>query len=997
MIGPPTSADRPTEPLRPSPATSPATSPAKSAAGGAAPPRRPRSVGTYVGYGAALFAAGVLLFVALYAYVARQLPPADELAQRASQFQSTRIYDRDGGLLYESIDPNAGRRTAVAITDVAKVMVDATVATEDANFYRHRGVDPLAVVRAVWYAVRERRVVSGASTIPQQLVKGLYLTPERTVRRKVKEAILATEISRRYPKDRILEIYLNELYYGNHAYGIHAAALTYFGVPPKDLTLAQAALLAGLPQAPSLHDPYTNPEDAKNRRDVVLGLMAEARLIDAAAAEAAKAAPVELQPPPTFEMRAPHFVQYVRQQLETMYGAEALQKYGLEVTTTLEPRSQLVAERTVAEHVAALAAQGASNGALVALEPASGEVVAFVGSADFENVEIEGQVNMALAPRQPGSTMKPIAYLTAFEGKGRGTEDRWSPGTQIADIEVRYPGGAGSDYVPVNYDRREHGIVTARVALGNSYNIPAVRTLAHIGLPALIDMAERLGITTLDRDGDYGLSLVLGSGEVPLLEMTGAFGVLAAGGIRRPVVAIRKVVDSAKAVRCEAGTSTPCVVEGSVQGKQVVGAADAFLVTDILRDPNNRRPAFEGVLHNLSLADGRPAAVKTGTTDDYRDSLTIGYTPDLVTGVWVGNADRRPMANTAGSIGAAPIWSRFMSAYHQQIEVHDFQVPGGVAAFEVCRDTGTLPSEACPERTSHFYAVDHPPLPPERDLWQLVRLDPATGLKAAEAAPDCLVERRPFKVYPEAFRAWAEANGIPQPPAETSPVDSGEADVEIGTPDDGDTVTADVVLAGTAFLPGFAEYVVEIGAGRNPDDFDRVAGPFDDPVTDGVLAELDLGGLSSGPYVLRVIARDRCGTERSDDVRIVLDLPTPTASPTGIATLGPTPSATATTAARGTPTPLTPKATAAGATPTLAVRPTVPPPPSSTPVPPVATPIPTAGDGIPTPFAPTATPPNEPTAEPTAGAVPEQRPAHRDGASRAPHPPSARRLRAGRR
>lgn len=986
--------------IDPSPAPQPPSAPPPAAP----PPRPPQpakrrwSLGAFVGLGAALFGAFVLLFIGLYAYVARQLPSADDLAQRASQFQSTRIYDRDGGLLYESIDPNAGRRTAVKVDEVAKVMVDATVATEDANFYRHGGVDPLAVVRAVWYAVRERRVVSGASTIPQQLVKRLYLTPERSVRRKVKEAILATEISRRYPKERILEIYLNELYYGNHAYGIHAAARTYFGVAPKDLTLAQAALLAGLPQAPSLHDPYTNPEDAKARRDVVLALMVEGHFVDPAAAKAAADAPLDLQPPPTFEMHAPHFVQYVRGQIEAMYGAESLATYGLEVTTTLDPRSQLVAERTVAEQVAALGGQGASNGALVAIEPATGEVVAFVGSADFEDASIDGQVNMALAPRQPGSTMKPIAYLTAFEGRGRGAEDRWSPGTLIPDIEVRYPGGPDGEYVPRNYDRREHGIVTARVALGNSYNIPAVRTLAHIGLPALLDMARRLGITTLDPDRDYGLSLVLGSGEVPLLEMTGAFAVLAAGGVKRPVAAIRKVVDSTGQTRCERGTSAPCTASGAGGGQQVVSAVDAYLVTDVLRDPNNRRPAFEAVLRNLSLADGRPAAVKTGTTDDYRDSLTIGYTPDLVTGVWVGNADRRPMKNTAGSIGAAPIWSRFMSAYHQDVEVHDFTVPDGIAQFEVCADTGTLPSEACPERATHAYAKDRPPLGADRDLWQIVRLDPATGLKAADGAPDCLVERKAFKVYPAEFRAWAEANGIEQPPAETSPVDSGEADVEIGEPDDGDPIAGELVLAGTANLPGFEEYSVLLGAGRDPSDFDRIAGPFDQPVTDGVLARVDLSALAAGPYVVRVVARDRCGTERTDDVRIVLDNPTATASPTAAATLGATPSASPTVIGRATVGPLTPKATAPGPAPTLAPRPTVAPPPTA--APPTDAPPPTAAptsDGIPTPFAATATP--EPTAAAPLGAPPLGAARRRADppAARAPARPAAADARASRR
>jgi membrane peptidoglycan carboxypeptidase len=429
---------------------------------------------------------GALVFVALalfvigaaligYAAIAWRLDDPRELAARTSTFQSVRIYDREGNLLTESFDPNAGRRTVVPLERISPYLQQATVATEDANFYKHQGVDPIALLRALYYAVIERDIVSGASTIPQQLVKMVYLSPEYSLTRKLKEAILSTEISRRFSKEEILELYLNEINYGNLAYGIDAAAHTYFGKDADELTLGEASMLAGLPQLPAAYDPYTKRDAAKKRQAVVLSLMVENGYITPEEADAAYLEELSFVPL-SFDMEHPHFTLFVRQQLETFlandprYANSSIFELGLEVHTTLDPDLQVAAEQIVADQVARLADRNVSNGALVAMRPDTGEIVAFVGSADFHNVEIDGQVNMALAPRQPGSSIKPFVYLAAFEQPEKPANERWTPGTLIADIKKEFPDGANPPYIPTNYDLREHGMVTVRTALANSYN-----------------------------------------------------------------------------------------------------------------------------------------------------------------------------------------------------------------------------------------------------------------------------------------------------------------------------------------------------------------------------------------------------------------------------------------------------------------------------------------------------------------------------------------------
>jgi len=676
-----------------------------------------------------------------YAQIAAGMPDLDDLAERATSFRSTLIYDREGNLLNEAFDPRAGRRTVVPLERISPYLRLATIATEDARYYEHGGVDPVAVARAAWYLVREGEAVSGASTIPQQLAKRLYLTSERSVRRKVTEAALAAEISQRYSKDQILELYLNEIFYGNLAYGVQAAARAYFGKDAADLSLAESALLAGLPQAPAYYDPYANPERAKRRQEVVLGLMVKTRAVSRAEAEAAAREPLAYVEP-RFDLRAPHFTLYVREQIEALFGPEALYSRGLAVRTTLDPRLQSEAETAVAGHIAAIAARGAGNGALVAVRPATGEILAMVGSADYANDAISGQVNMALAPRQPGSAIKPFVYLTAFATAREPAGTRWTPATLLADIEEDFPDGANPPYRPTNYDLDEHGLVTVRDALANSYNIPAVRALQAVGIRSFLATARAVGITTLTRQ-DYGLGLALGAGEVPLVELTAAYAVLANSGRRPPATAITRIVDTDGDVLCQMGTERPCVPGAlGVDRQQVVPPPDTFLITDILSDNAARVPAF-GAGSYLEI--DRPAAVKTGTTNDTRDGWTVGYVPQLAVGVWVGNADNSPMRGVSGYAAAAPIWNRVMRAALAGETVVPFTPPAGTRQFEVCADTGALPSPACPARRLAWFAEDRPPLGPEHDLWHWVN-----GVA--------------LKVYPERYRFWAEARGMPQPP-----------------------------------------------------------------------------------------------------------------------------------------------------------------------------------------------------------------------------------------
>ncbi len=715
-------------------------------------PRRPSILGL-IGQGVLL---GVLVLAMLgllailgglgvYAHFAATLPSPQELQQRAVPFRSTKIYDRHGRLLFEVFDPYGGRRTVVHFAEIPSVVIEATVATEDATFFSNPGVSPLAIARALYYALQEGDVVSGGSTITQQLVKLVFLSPERTLRRKVQEAILAAEITRRYTKAEILELYLNEVYFGNLAYGLGAAAETYFGKPPNQLTLPEAALLVGLIQSPALYDPYTHPAEALARRDTVLRLMYEQGYITQAEREAASRAPLVLLPRET-HIEAPHFVMAVRELLEQRYGTEVLYKGGLQVYTTLDLEMQHLAEEVAKDKIALLREHRASNAALVALDPLTGDVLAMLGSVDFYDPQIGGQVNVALRLRQPGSTIKPFTYLAAME---RG----WTAATMLMDVAQEFPDGANPPYKPRNYDDKEYGPISLRTALACSRNIPAVSTLYQIGLPALLEMAQRLGIHSLNRP-DYGLALTLGGGDVTLLELTGAYAALANGGRRVTPRMILRIEDQEGKILW---------AEGAPELPQVVDPRHAYILTDILADDAARRPAF-GANNPLKLSF--PAAAKTGTTDDYRDSWTIGYTPLLVTGVWVGNNDNTPMDRLSGARGAALIWHDFMERALAASPHPAFARPEGIVEVEVCPVSGLKRTELCPPGRKELFLAEQVPAQ-ECSVHRKVRVCRVSGQLAGAFCPSTEVEERVVQDYGAAWDAWARSRGIAVPPRET--------------------------------------------------------------------------------------------------------------------------------------------------------------------------------------------------------------------------------------
>ncbi len=869
-----------------------------------------------------LLFAGAAIAAVSYVYIARQLPPADELWGRQTVWVSSRIYDRDGALLWELVDPQGGRRTRVTLDQVSPFLIDATVATEDETFWEHRGFSPFAIARAVYQNLRAGETVSGASTITQQVARNLLLSPkeraQETASRKIKEIVLAIEIERRYAKEQILEIYLNENNYGNLAYGIEAAAQTYFQKSALDLNLAEAALLAGLPQSPAIHDPFVNPDGALARQKDVLRLMVEATQAghlkpgitqdQADAATAEMAARLETLAPPRSDIPAPHFVQFVRQQVEAEFGPDLLYRgAGLRIYTTLDLDLQRVAEEEVQAGVANLADRNASNGALVALDPRSSEILAMVGSVDFNDETIDGQVNVVLRCRQPGSSIKPLTYLAAFE---RG----WTPSILIWDVRTEYPNPPNPPYVPVNYDEKYHGNTLLRSALANSYNVPAVKALEFVGIEGLLEMAERLGVASLrhpeqhcpeypyDAPPDYGLSLTLGGGETKLLEMTGAFAVFANDGVRIPPTAIRYI---------ENANGDLIADYRERAGGRVILAQHAYLITHILSDYRARCPAF-GCPNNLQL-DDRAAAAKTGTTTDFRDAWTIGYTPELVTGVWVGNSDNTPMTNLPGSRGAAPIWKGFMTRALADVPPSTFARPPGIVELEICADSGTRPSPHCPNRHMEIFAEHQPPLDESHDPWQAVRIDGVSGLRANESCPDNTFEKVFFVVPLEeqAAREWALAHGYEQPPDEFCPATT-RPQLSITVPAFGASVPQGLVsVRGQVQLPNFDHYEMTFGAGSDPQTWIWISGPHLAQFADGELTVWDATHLEPGPYTLRMVAftRDGANLEARTVVNVLGPTPSPTATrePPPFTPVMPTPPPTYTP----TPTsvPSTPQAT----------------------------------------------------------------------------------------
>jgi 1A family penicillin-binding protein len=571
--------------------------------------------------------------------------------------QTSLMYDRTGTHVLYALHGEENRKV-LSHSQIPDVMRKATIAQEDNNFYSHYGVDFGSIARAFVINIQAERVMQGGSTITQQLARNAFFTRERTLKRKILETVMAFKIENSFSKDEILDMYLNRVPYGANAYGIEAASETYFGKSAENLTLDEAALIASLTKAPSLYSPYVAKQATTlAAKDRIVQRMADLNLISIKRMqEALDTDTVAKVAPLSHAIAAPHFVFYVLDQLEKQYGREAIETGGWKINTTIDWDAQQKAEKSVKDGVERNKSRNASNASLVAIDPKNGEILAMVGSRDFFDRSIDGEVNVATRLRQPGSSFKPLVYATAFE-KG------FQPETLLYDKPIDFgPDGSGRNYTPKNYNGRFRGILSMRSALSQSLNVPAVETLYLAGIPSTIDTAHKLGITTLNDTNRYGLALVLGGGEVKLLDMVSAFGVFSQEGTRSPVHGILSILDQ---------SFRRIDNNGPLERTQAINVETARKINSILSDNQARTPTF-GANSPLILPD-RPVAAKTGTTQDFHDAWTIGYTPSLAAGVWAGNNDNAAMKDGAdGVFIAAPIWHDFMVAMTANTPVEQF-------------------------------------------------------------------------------------------------------------------------------------------------------------------------------------------------------------------------------------------------------------------------------------------------------------------------------------
>jgi membrane peptidoglycan carboxypeptidase len=874
--------------------------------------------------GLVLAIVAVLLLIGGYIYLSRELAGAiEQVVQYRGHVvgDTPRFYDRNGILLFEL--KSVEQRRWLNYREIPADVIHATIAVEDRTFWQNPGFNPAAIAAAFLHNYQNpgTRPV-GASTITQQLVRHIAFSYEERVatsyERKFREIFLAFILTRQRSKQDIMLMYLNEIYYGNLAYGIEAAAQIYFDKPAAELNLAEAAFLTGLPQAPVDLNPYLHFERAKERQEFILDLMVKEEMVDYVTAEVAKARPLDLAPLIPAEMaaassvlEAPHFVLYVRNLLERRYGPEALTRGGWQITTSLDLNLHLMAEQVVREQVALRAAEhNVSNAAVVVLKPATGEILAMVGSLDYFDGSIQGQVNIATRPRQPGSAIKPVTYAAAME---RG----WTTGDVIWDVPIALELGGGEEMVPVNYDHRYHGPILFRDALANSYNIPPLQLARDIGLPTLIATGRKMGVESLrEMPGHYGLALTLGGGEVTLLELTHAYATLANQGQRPRLTAVLRIVDSW-------GNVVYDVARERVPSANALDPRIAYIISDILDDDDARVPAMG---RNNPMHLPFPVAAKTGTTTDFRDNWIIGYTPGVVVGAWMGNADGRPMRDSSGLRGVAPAWRRILETIYAEPDLLQslvvggelpptaFVRPAGIEERPVClpRSTGGTSCSAqrndlfltggpargiprlgyVPDTTSNpgAWTLAVLPLPAEAAL-QVRQPALANGFQppppmecvvTTAQQPEAADVRLYLAVppyYPDEVRArlWARQHGYTMAPPVACPASLvreamaqpvGEARDEgqgapvgsqaawrIQSPAAGQRVSGLVPIVGTASF-STAEvhyYKLEIGSGANPGEWTTFGTTHSSPVVNGTLEHLHAYALPPGDYIIRLV------------------------------------------------------------------------------------------------------------------------------------------------
>jgi 1A family penicillin-binding protein len=814
--------------------------------------------------------AGLILFIGVFAYYSKDLPNPNSI-QRVDGF-STQILDRESKQVLYDIYENKNRQFT-PISEVPKALKDAVVAVEDKDFYKHKGFDPMSMLRIVKNVFTRQRVIGG-STVTQQLVKNVLLTNERRLSRKIKELVLAIQIERKFSKDEILQMYLNEVPYGGTTYGIAAASETYFNKTPKDLTLTEIAILAGMPQNPTVYSPYgKNPLAYVARATGVARRMREDGYITS---EQEKQIVSELPgvsfKPKRTSLQAPHFVMYVKDLLIDQYGEDLVERGGLKVVTSLDYDLQQKAEAVVKEEIDKVAGPlHITNGASIMLDTHTGEILSMVGSRDFFDNEKDGQVNVVMAKRQPGSSIKPVTYATAF-AKG------YSPATMVMDTLTEFPSGdSDKPYVPENYDGKEHGPVSMRESLGSSLNIPAVKTLAMIGLKDMLDTAYKLGFSTLEPTKEnmarFGLSVTLGGGEVKLLDLASGYSSFSNGGYKVEPISILKVTDQNGKVLFE---------HKNTAGKKIIDEKVAYLINTVLSDNNARLLTFGQ--NSLLNFNGRSIAVKTGTTNDRRDNWAIGWTKDTIVGVWVGNNDNSAMKQVASGVsGASPIWRRIMLDAISKRPDKPFDVPSGVEEVEVDKISGYRAHDGFASKKDWFISGTVPSEDdPIHKLIPVCKSDPsklASAVQIAQLNYDTkeffvFTEKDPLtpdNLWQKGIDKWLESQTESKykPPKETCEQQAG-VHVEIVEPKDktkidGNSVNIKIQVISDADIEWVDLYLNDNKEIR----FD--SRPFEKTYT-----------LDNGIYKVRAVARNKNGVE-SDRVQtfgVNTDPNQPTPTPT---------------------------------------------------------------------------------------------------------------------
>ena len=722
-----------------------------------------------------LFVGSLLLSVG---FIASVFLPLDDTGFAPSRVTSVRILDKNGVLLREVLSEQDGRGRWCGLHEVAPSVIHAVIATEDSRFSSHPGVDPIALARAMMQNIRAGRIVSGGSTITMQVIRNVSHS-DRTLMEKIREAWYALRLARMMTKEEILVQYLNRVPFGNQLYGIDAAARTYFGKPALQLSLAEASLLAAIPNSPALNEPYKHPERVRERQLYVLARMKSEGFITEEESERAGHEPLVIVPR-TAQFKAPHFTTMILHQLTPEQRSSVS-----EVATTLDHSVQKSVELLLSAHIARLKKHNVTNGAAVVINNRTHSLVALVGSKDFFDTVSQGQVNGALALRQPGSTLKPFTYGLALENGMTASE-------LLADIP-RSNGNSDVDFLPENYDKKYHGPVRMRIALACSYNVPAVRTLEQFGEEALLEKLHEAGFASLVQPSSfYGVGLTLGNGEVTLLELANAYSSLANSGSYNSL----RLIDSMRSVAglsaiFRLGDSSFAILPAPGQ-RQVFPPQVTYILIDILSDAQARAPAF-GVNSSLSLPFA--CAAKTGTSKDYKDNWTVGFTPDFTVAVWVGNFDATPMKLVSGITGAAPLFRDIMLFLHQSSTTPvEFSRPDGIADARVCPRSGMLVGKDCPGEVQELFIEGTQP----REVCTVHRkfkVDVRNGLLATRATPKEFLTEKTYESFPPIFDSWADKEGIARPPAQFSSAQARHDQLlAISSPTSGDVFKVDPIL-----------------------------------------------------------------------------------------------------------------------------------------------------------------------------------------------------------